>query len=83
MSLNDFEITYTPGITAATLRVALDRFQTRHGHLPHAINVHPASVGTAQLALTRLGLDLPIQPNGGALFGEIWQQTNSEETPHA
>lgn len=83
MSLNDFEITYTPGIDAATLRVALDRFQTRHGRLPHAIHVHPASVGTAQLAVIRLGLDLPIQPNGGALFGEIWQQTNGEETPRA
>lgn len=82
MPLDQYEITYTPGIDAATMRAALDRHLTRHGRLPHAINVHPASVGTAQLALTRLGLDLPIQPNGGALYGEIWQQTN-EETPHA
>jgi len=83
MSLSNFDIAYTPGIDAATLRVALDRFQIRHGRLPHAIHVHPSYVGIAQLALTRLGLDLPIQPNGGALFGEIWQQTNGKETPYA
>jgi len=83
MSLSNFDIHYTPGIDAATMRAAIDRFQTRHGRLPHAIHVHPTSVGIAQLALTRLGLDLPIQPNGGALYGEIWQQTNGKEASRA
>ena len=83
MSLNDFEITYTPGIDAATLRVALDRFQTRHGRLPHALHVHPASVPAIESILVMLGLDIPVRSNGGALFGEIWLQTNGEETPRA
>jgi len=83
MSLNDFEIIYTDGVTRATLRAALDRFQVRHGRLPHALHVHPASVPATENILAMLNLDIPIHPNGGALFGEIWLQTNGKEAPSA
>lgn len=84
MSLNNFEIIYTSGITLSTLRAGLDRFQTRHGRLPTALHVHPASVPATENVLAMLNVDLPVQPIGGALFGEIWlQTTNGEATPHA
>lgn len=87
MSLNDFEIIYTDGITlrvlsVSTLRAALDHFQARHGRLPHALHVHPASVPATENIIAMLNLEIPVRSNGGALFGEIWLQTNGEETPH-
>ena len=83
MSLSNFDVHYTPGIDAGSVREALSHFQTLHGRLPHALEVHPASVPLAELALTHLGQDLPVRSNGGALWGEIWLQTNSEEKTRA
>ena len=83
MSLNDFEIIYTGGITLSTFRAGIDRFRVRHGRLPHAVHIHPASVPAIENILLMLNLDIPVRPNGGALFGEIWLQTNGEGRSHA
>lgn len=71
-----FEVIRTPGITADNLRDALLRFETRHGRLPHGITTGPSSEVALQLAMDRLGHDIPVHTTGGALHGEIWLQVS-------
>lgn len=54
------------------LRNALADFRARRRSLPPSVVVHRMMAGQVQEALVTLGVQLPVNSNGGALVGEVW-----------
>lgn len=56
----------------ARIRAAVSYFHRTRRALPASIAVHPVEVNAARGAVGALALGVPVEGNGGCLWGEVW-----------